>query len=249
MEQSSIRSTFDKASLINQLAVDFSISERRNIKFIYPSIEEMLTDLDLQMYLTLISFDKAKLAETKIPVPFKAETRGEIIFGFIAFTDYKIVLSKYFTKYIENCEEKEDGLYVNGVRISAEEYEYIAKVTLISCGIEKVDEEEFSQNKPENVQKLNPEIQAILQKQKEAQERLNKIKQKKAKQSGFTIDKVMLAVTYEFGIPMKDLIKLNYYAIFWYFGFVGKVDAHKLNQLIISSGFSKKKDYSYWLNK
>lgn len=246
-QQQTIRSTFEKNALIHHLAVEFSLENRRNIKFIYPTIEELLTDLDLQLFLTLLALDKEKIKQAKMPVNFSVETRGEIISNFIGFTDYGVILKKYFAKYIEKAEIKEDGIYVNEVKIISKEFEYIAWIILISCGAEQVRDEDIGPAK--KVEKLSPEMEAILKKQKEAEERLRKIKEKKAKQSGFTIEQIMLAIAYEFGIPMKDLIKLNYYSLFWYFGFVGKVDSHKLNQLIISSGFSKKKDYSYWLNK
>lgn len=246
-QQQTIRSTFEKNSLINHLAVEFSLESRRNIKFTYPTIEDLLSDLDLQLFITLIGLNKEKLKQSKIQVNFPVDTRGEIISNFIAFTDYGIILKKYFLKYIQDAKEKEDGLYVGELKIISKEFDYIAWVILISCGVEQVQDEEISPVK--KVEKLTPEMEAILAKQKESEERLRKIKQKKAKNSGFTIEQIMLAITYEFGIPMKDLVKLNYYSIFWYFSFVGKVDSHKLNQLIISSGFSKKKDYSYWLNK
>jgi hypothetical protein len=246
-QQQIIRSTFEKNSLINHLAVEFSLDSRRNIKFTYPTIEELLSDLDLQLFITLIGLTKEKLKESKIQVNFPVDSRGEIISNFIGFTDYGLVLIKYFLKYIQNSEQKDDGLYVGGIKINSKEFDYIAWIILISCGVEQVQDEEISPVK--KVEKLSPEMEEILKKQKEAEERLNKIKQKKNKTSGFTIEQIMLAITYEFGTPMKDLVKLNYYSVFWYFGFVGRVDSHKLNQLIISSGFSKKKDYSYWLNK
>jgi hypothetical protein len=246
-QQQTIRTTFEKNSLINHLPIEFSLENRRNIKFRYPSIEELLSELDLQLFLTMVGLNKKKIEEAKILVNFPIESRGEIISNFIAYTDYGSVLKKYFKIYIDKCEEKDDGLYVDNLKINSKEYEYIAWIILISCGAESVTDEDLSPAK--KVKKLNPEMEEILKKQKEAEERLRKIKQKKAKESGFTIEQIMLAITYEFGISMKELVKLNYYALFWYFSFVGKVDSHKLNQLIISSGFSKKKDYSYWLNK
>jgi hypothetical protein len=246
-QQQTIRSTFEKNALINHLPVEFSFENRRNIKFTYPNIEDLLSDLDLQLFISMISLNKEKIQQTKIAVNFPVETRGEIISNFIAFTDYGLILKKYFLKYLHNSVEKDNLLYVGDLKVNSNEFEYIAWVILVSCGAEQVQDEDIGPAK--KVEKLNPEMEEILKKQKEAEEKLNRIKQKKAKNSGFTIEQIMLAITYEFAIPMKDLIKLNYYALFWYFSFVGRVDSHKLNQLIISSGFSKKKDYSYWLNK
>jgi hypothetical protein len=59
----------------------------------------------------------------------------------------------------------------------------------------------------------------------------------------------VLAICYEFGFNTKEVMNLNYFGVVWYFSYVGKVDAHKLNQQILGSGMSKQKNYSYWLNK
>jgi hypothetical protein len=48
---------------------------------------------------------------------------------------------------------------------------------------------------------------------------------------------------------MKELLNKTYFSLIWHFGFVSRVDAHKLNQMILSSGMSKQKSYNYWLNK
>jgi hypothetical protein len=247
-QQQTIRTTFEKTSLINHLPIEFTINDRRNIKFIYPTVEELISDLDLQLFITLINLTKEKIESMNMKLPFKLDSRAGIALNFMAYTEYSELLSKYFTRYVNTCEFKDNALFVKDQKIILEEMEYIIKVILISCGIESSTEEELS-SKMTKSDSVSPEIQAILKKQKESEEKIRQIKQKKAEKSGFTIEQVMLAITYEFGIPIRDLIKLNYYAIFWYFGFVGKVDSHKLNQLIISSGFSKKKDYSYWLNK
>jgi hypothetical protein len=245
-QQQTIRTTFEKLSLVSHFPVEFSIENKRSIKFTYPTIEELFTELDLQLFITLISLNKEKIKQFQLPINFQSETKGEIVSGLMAFTEYKTILSKYFLKYIYKSQEKDGALYVEDEKINTKELDYIIKITLISSGLEPLDEEEL---KKAPSQKVNPEIEAILAKQKEAEEKLKKIKQKKAEKSGLSIEQIMLAINYEFGISLKELIKLNYYSLFWYFGFVGKVDSHKLNQLIISSGFSKKKDYSYWLNK
>jgi hypothetical protein len=123
------------------------------------------------------------------------------------------------------------------------ELDYIIDKILISIGQKNFEEEEKT-----NEEKLDPVMAKILQAQKESEEKLKKSKQKKS-EGGLSIEQIMLAVTYEFRIPSKDLLELNYFGVIWYFSYVGKVDAHKLNQMILSSGMSKQKSYSYWLNK
>jgi hypothetical protein len=251
-QQTTIRTTLEKSVLVNNLPIEFSVGERRKIKFRVPCIEELLTDLDLQMFISIINLNDEQIKKYKMPVMFKTETRGEIAQGFMAFTEYSDILSKYFVKYVENSEFKDKALYISNEKVMSYELNYIIKIMLITSGLETLNDEDLSKNligkETEKESEGKLKIKDILEKQKLAEEKLKKAKNK-GKNAGYSIEQIMLSISYEFRIPMKELIKLNYYALFWYFGYVAKVDTHKLNQLVISSGFSKKKDYSYWLNK
>lgn len=245
-QQLIINSTFERMSLIGHTLVQFSFGERRPITVSLPTIRDGLEGLDFKLFLTLISLTETSLASFGMKVPFKINSPGDIIQGFIAFTEYKKVLIKYFSKYIQNCELKEDGLYTENEKILSYELEYAANIILVAAGVKP-----FEDKKEEKQENLDPALQKVLEKQRLAEEKLRKAKAKKAEKhtSNLTIEEIMLAVTYEFNFSFKDLLDSNYFALIWYFGFVSKVDAHKLNQLIISSGFSKQKTYNYWLTK
>lgn len=243
-QQHNINSTFDKMSLIHNIPVQFSIDERRIIEFTFPTIRDTLGDVNFKTFLAIISLTPSKVKEKKLIFNFIIEKQGDIIQGLISSEDYSKVLVPYLLKYIKNSEYKENYIFVDNEKIMSYELDYI-----INCMLVSLSQKEFEEQK-ENIdeEKLNPAIEKILKAQKESEEKLKKIKQKKS-EGGLNTEHIMLAITYEFGITSKELLELNYFGLIWYFGYVGKVDAHKLNQMILSSGMSKQKSYNYWLNK
>jgi len=250
MEQKNkIDSSLQELSLIYNLPVTFNLNDRRNITFTCPSIEDMFVDKDLKKFLGYISLTPEQIKQSKSPVnlPFKYSTQGDIIKGLITFTEFGPLLAKYFIKYINESEYKDRDIYVGGIKILSEEFDYIGKVILVSLNQITYDKVEI---KPEEEkEKIDPMFQKILDKQKEAEDKLKKVKAKKDKSKGLSLEQIMLAISYEFHMSPDYLLKLNYFGLVWYFGYVGKVDAHKLNQMILSSGMSKQKSYNYWLNK
>lgn len=244
-QQLIIKTTLEKISLIENLPIEFSINERRPIKFTCPTIYELFSELDIKMFTTIISLTADKLKEMKLSVQFDTSDAGKIIQGFMGFTEYGSILRKYFAKYIVNAEIVENSILVNGEKVLSYELEYIADVIKIALGQKNFEEKQETSDQP-----LDPVMGKILEAQRKSEEKLRKIKAKKASQGkGYSIEEIMVAISYEFGYPIKDLMNKTYFSLIWYFGFVSKVDAHKLNQMILSSGMSKQKSYSYWLNK
>jgi hypothetical protein len=246
MEQQTYRinSTFDKMSLIHNTKVQFSVNDRRVIEFRFPTVKETLGDLQFKVFLGIIILTPEEIKKRDLKFNFKIEKVGDLIQGLIASRDYFKNIVPYLLKYITNSEYKDAEIYVDNEKIMSYELNYIVEKILISVGQSTFKEEE----KKENIENINPMMANILKAQKESEEKLKKKKEKNS-QGKLSIEEIMLAVTYEFGISQKDLLDLNYFSIIWYFGYVGKVDAHKLNQMILSSGMSKQKSYSYWLNK
>jgi hypothetical protein len=249
MEQKlSISSTLEKFSLVHNIPVEFSINGGRIIRFKFPSIMEMTTEINLRMFIGLMSMTEEKLKELGIKLLVKPDSYGALAYGLLFNENYSSIISHYLLKYIDKSELKNKEIYVANERVTAAEINYIIDTIMISIG----KKEYVVENKEEEKElEDNPIMAKILAAQKESEEKLNKIKQKKAKNSGkgYTIEEIMLAVSYEFGLSMDYLLNLNYFALVWYFSFVAKVDAHKLNQMILSSGMSKQKTYNYWLNK
>lgn len=248
MEQkNSIDTSLESPALIWNLPITFNLEGRRPITFRCPTIKDLFEDKDLKKFIAFISLTPKKVKEsTTLKLPFKYETQGDLIKGLVTFTEYGVILAKYFLKYIVDSDYTNKEIVVNGEKIISTEFDYIAKVILVSMNQIPYEEIEI---KKEETKEINPIIKDIMEKQKQAEDKLKKIKAKKDKGSGLTIEQILLAITYEFHLTPEYLLGLNYYGLIWYFGYVGKVDAHKLNQQILSSGMSKQKSYNYWLNK
>jgi len=249
MEQKlSISSTLEKFSLIHNIPVQFSLDGRRVIQFKFPTIKELTSEINLRMFIGLMSMTEEKLKEMGIKLLVKPDSYGALAYGLLFNEIYAPIISYYLLKYIDKSEIKNKEIYVAEEKVNSAEINYIIENIMISIG-----KKEYAEPDEQTEKELeeNPIMAKILAAQKEAEEKLNKIKQKKAKNSGkgYTIEEIMLAISYELGLSIEYLLNLNYFAVIWYFGFVSKVDAHKLNQMILSSGMSKQKSYSYWLNK
>lgn len=249
MEQASnIRSSLDKLALINNLPVEFSIDNRRTISFRCPTIRELTSELDIRLFIGLISLTPEKIKELKINLPFNGKDPGSIVQGLLFSDEYTGVLSKYLLRFVTNAKYGDKEISVDGEKVLSYELDYIVHVMLISLSKKEYDEDN-SEDEQKKLEKENPIMAKILAAQKEAEEKLKKAKSKKDKSSNYSTEEIMLAVSYEFNVPFEKMLDMNFFGVIWYFGYVGKVDAHKLNQMILSSGMSKQKNYNYWLNK
>jgi len=246
-QQNKIKTTLQKISLIENIPVQFSINERRIIEFKFPTVYDLMADLEFKKFMSIISLTPEKVKELKLNLPFDTTEHGKLIQGLIGFTEYSQLLLKYFKKFVKDSEIIENALVVNSEKIMSYELQYIVEVMQMSLGQKVFIEDDVAENK--NVDPNSP-IGQILEKQKATEEKLRKVKAKKAANGkGYSIEEIMLAISYEFGLTLQELLNKTYFAVIWYFGYVSKVDAHKLNQQILSSGMSKQKSYNYWLNK
>lgn len=245
MEQKNkIKTTLEKLSLIENTPIEFSIDNRRPIIFTCPTIKDLITSLDFKIFATIISLNSETVKKFNLKLNFESDTSGKIIQGLLAISEYHSLLSKFFLKYIENSKVENYSIVVNNEKIMSYEFDYIANTMLISLG-----QKQFEEKQEEVQENLDPQIAVILKAQQESEKKLKEIKKKKNSGRGYSIEEILIAISYEFGLKISDLLEKTYFSIIWYFGFVAKVDAHKLNQLILSSGMSKQKTYNYWLNK
>lgn len=248
-----VDTTLDKVSLITNLPIEFSINERRKIKFRLPTLKEYLDDLDFKKFLGVISLTPERVKEMKLQLKFETKSIGGIIKGFMYLTEYKELLMNYFTKYIYAAEIKDGLLVVGGEELTYYELEYIVKIILVSMYMEKLDESLLSKKlelKQEQEKELSEVEKKLLEKQKAAEEKLRKAKEVKSTGGGkgLAIEEILLAISYEFNVSFEELLNRNYYSIIWQFGYVGKVDSHKLSQIVLGTGNSKNRNYSYWLS-
>jgi hypothetical protein len=240
--------------LIHRLPIEFSINERRTIRFVVPSLKYSLETLNFNLIISLFNLTPEKIAEYKMKLPFKVTNQSDIMMGLLLLTEYQDLFKIFFEEHIDDFKIHEKKVFVGKDTILASELQYIVEVILVSIGIKQMSEITLQPKTEEDKQiidKPNSAAARILAAQRKSEERLQKIKakQRQHKSAGYALEEILLAINYEFNVSMADLFNSTYYGIIWYFGFVGKVDAHKMNQMVLSSGMSKSKKYSYWLNK
>jgi len=247
-----VDTTLEKVGLITNLPIEFSINGKRKIKFRTPILKEYLQDLDFKKFLGVISLTPEKVKQMNLQLRFETKTVGGIIKGFMYLTEYKDLVMNYFLKYIDGSENKNGLLVVADEEVAFYELEYIAKVILVSMYMEKLDDTLLNKQleiSKEQEKQLSEVEKKLLEKQKAAEEKLKKAKESKTSSGkGLAIEEILLAISYEFNVSFEELLNRNYYSIIWQFGYVGKVDSHKLSQIILGTGNSKSRNYSYWLS-
>lgn len=255
MEQQSttkLETTLEKLSIIANLPIEFSINGRRSISVKLPTLKEYITELDFKKFLGVISLTPEKIKDLKLKLNFETKSVGGILKGFIYLTEYKDLLIKYLSRYVLDFQVLEGKVVVKDEELNIEELEYIAKLILVSMYMEKLDDNLLNKKESKEPEKeLSPTEKKLLEKQRLAEERLRKAKERKTESSssGLAIEEILLAISYEFNISFEELLNKNYYSIIWQFGYVGKIDSHKLYQIIFGTGNTKNRNYSYWLNK
>lgn len=247
-----IETTYDKTSIILNMPIEFSMDSRRPIRFRLPTIRDFISDLGFKKFISLISLTPESIRDSNIPVNFKVDTWGDLIQGLMLFTDFNTLMTNYFAKFIEKCSIDKSGLVVNETKILSYELEYIAHIILVSLMLVEFDID-YTNTKAQAVEKepeLSPTEKAMMLKQKAAEEKLKKAKNKKSSGGdSLTLEEIMLAVSYEFHKDLETLLDINYFSLIWQFGYVGYLDGHKLQQIMFGTGNTKDKKYTYWLNK
>lgn len=86
------------------------------------------------------------------------------------------------------------------------------------------------------MKELEAKVQAKKQKQKSNED-----------QDGQNIlESIMIAVTYEFGFSLEDIMNMNYFTLIWYYSYTGKLHVYRINQQAIASGMVKKINTDYF---
>lgn len=192
-----------------------SLEDRRPIHFILPTIRDSLMNTDFLLFMSILYSEPEHFKNLKLN--FSAKNKGELLLGFlITENDYRNILCKYFLKYILNSELKADGIYIDDQKIASYELEYIANVLLISMGYKKIEDLVTKTSKEDEEEKKLSEVEKrLLERQRIAEEKLRKAKERRDKNdlTDLTQEKIMLAVMHEFNLSIEDLKNMNYYAI------------------------------------
>lgn len=89
-----------------------------------------------------------------------------------------------------------------------------------------------------------PELDAFEKIIKEKEAKIKSIKNK-AQKEGTQIDRILITVMKEFNLKISDLLPMNLYTIFWYYGYGLKYSNYHIESIAAGNGLLKKhKHYS-----
>lgn len=144
---------------------------------------------------------------------------------------------------VENFEYVADSFRSSGKIISDEVFELICDYIAIACGNKDMT---FLDKKEKEKEMTEEEREWEYRKQKN-EERIRKAKQKAGKYT--SLDTVLACICYEFNIPIKDLVQMNKYSVYFLYGKIGKISNYEVTKIAAGTGnLGRKNKHEYWTN-
>jgi hypothetical protein len=131
-QQYSIKTTFDKMSLIHNVPVQFSINGRRVIEFKFPTIRETLGDINFNSFLGIVLLTPESVKQKKIKLDFIVEQQGDIVQGLLGIKDYAKLIVPYLLRYVKGAVFKDNAIYVDDEKVMSYEFNYIVEKLMIA---------------------------------------------------------------------------------------------------------------------
>lgn len=220
------------------------ISEDNIITLTLPTIEDSL-NLDFNLFLTIINIKKSSI-ENPAVLGIKANTDSELSMGMLLKSSFKEIPQRYFLKYVENSEFKNNMIMVNGKRLTSREYQFIIESFLVGMKHIPLPDLEKEKAMKEELEKMSEFERKLYQRQLDTEKRVAKAKERKKQDSNLSLEDVMLALMYHFPqLAIEKLMSMNFYTLSWYFSYVGQLDAHEVHRIAAGNGLLK--NYKYFL--
>jgi phage anti-repressor protein len=201
------------------------------VQFRLPTLDAYMVDTNLTILLNIMKMD---LKEFKVDETFAFQNHYELLLYLCFNGDLQNNLTDILQEHINDLRIQENGLYVGITRIKPEEFEFIIQAFKIALGLKKLDDME------------DPDLieDEYAKKTRQAEERLQRIKKKGAKEqgteNGFELDTIMLGVIKEFGFSMDQLLSMNIYTLLWFYRYVWKINAYNVETIAYGNGLIKK---------
>ena len=213
-------------TLLRNKEFSFVTSTKNKINFKVPTFEDYIVDSDLLTFLSLLDIDRSQFGELDVSTNYKlllTLIHNQLYSNEIVFTLHK---------YIPGITVKNEGFYIDKVRLVSAELDFIILVWKISLGSKTLDD--IATNKEE--EKELDEFEKII---REREEKVRRIKNK-AQNSNLDIERVLITVLKEFNLKMEDLLPMNMYTIFWYYKYGIKYGFYRIETVAAGNGLLKK---------
>lgn len=189
----------------------------------------------------LCSTDVSELQNYFKDVPFKS--RYELIKKICEHgtDDFGTSIIYCLSNIITDFEYIADSFRSGGKVISEEIFELLCMYVAIASGsrdfnyLEEKEKEKF----------MTEEERAWEERKRRNEAKIRKAKSKSGKK--IELDTVMSCVCYEFGIPIKDLVQMNKYSVYFLYGKIGKISSYEVTKIAAGTGnLGKKNKHKYW---
>ena len=167
------------------------------------------------------------------------ERLGTITIMLTQFKEKEILLEK-IKQIVLGLEIIKGSIYVNGDILTAKELDRIQEILLIMMG------QKNELNQEEVQEELTPQEKRMKELEAKVQAKKDRKKSMEEKDDQSLIENIMIAVTYEFGFSLEEIMNMNYFTLIWYYSYTGKLHVYRINQQAIASGMVKKINTDYF---
>jgi hypothetical protein len=203
-----------------------------------PTIGEIQEDEKLFLAGQMLMMQKEDLKELIQMENDKLSSLEMITLVLTKFEDKDIIL-KSFQKLILGLKVEKNRLFVEEDPLTEGELIRIKQILLTIMGQKPKMETEEKDLTPEEIRMR--ELEKKVQSKKKEKEEIEGTDEKQN-----MIEDIMVAVIYEFGFSIEQIMNMNYFTLIWYYSYTGKLHVYRINQHAIGSGMVKKINTDYF---
>lgn len=230
------RNNLDTGALIGNVPIQIDFGDGI-VVFKTPTIKEYYYDLEFFQFLAIMKLTPETYNKDIDAQQFIADSNYDAFSAALKFGFKKEMVIRFFHKYFTNLQIKEDMIFIGDREITAEEYDALLDVMLISCGEKELDSISL---------KEETELEKRI---REKEEKIKKIKAEKDKSSKtITIDQIVVALLFEFeALSITDIFNMNVFTFNYFWNKVPEVVNERIMSGAASAGHAE--NYSHFTNR
>lgn len=253
------KTNFGKIALLGNVPIYIRFSNK-TINFVPPNIKLYLLDDDFAYFLYIVKMtpEEFKTFNEK----FIVENKYETLMSVLKIDPNANTIVSNLLKVFPNLTYKKSCLMVDEEVVTAEEYEVLLKMLLISCGEMDMD---LFMNQVQVAAKPPRELTPSEKRAKEVEEKLERIKKtgKKrekekqpdtksenntaSKSSTIMIDQIIIAILYEFpSLTLEGVYNMSMFTLLDFWSYIQKVVDNQI--MIVAAGSGHVKKFTYFIN-
>lgn len=206
-----------------------------------PTIGELYEDDKLFLVSQILLMEEKELKDFLKMEDEKLNKLDLMTILLIQFEEKDILLEK-FKKILLKLHLKNNKIFIDDQPLRISEVNKIKEILEIIMGQKTVS------GQIEKNQKLSEEEKRLLALEEKI--KAKKTEQAKPKENNKgeenALEDIIIAVIYEFGLNIENIMNMNYFTLIWYYSYTGKLHVYRINQHAISSGAVKTINTDYF---